>query len=73
MFAPFGEQMPGANPVWIDFDNDGDPDLVYGDTGAACYRNDGPSPGGGWTFTRLTSFAANLHSLAAADYDGDGR
>ncbi|MFQ5776649.1 MAG: FG-GAP repeat domain-containing protein [Terriglobia bacterium] len=65
-------------PLFLDFDNDGDPDLLLlGPWGPLLFRNDG-----GWNFTRLDATAIglmrpgqvfhNLMSACAADYDRDG-
>ena len=67
---------------WLDFDGDGDQDLQVGnDFGRwvqpnRLYRNDGPAPGGGWTFTEVSAALGadqGLYcmGLTAADVDRD--
>ena len=73
----------GFQPGWIDFDNDGDPDLyVVNDFGRdvqpnVLWRNDGPDDGGGWQFNDISrdsraDLAMFGMGLAVADYDLDG-
>ncbi|MBN2747744.1 MAG: VCBS repeat-containing protein [Bacteroidales bacterium] len=70
------------NPLWIDYDNDGDLDLFfnqwYNDFRAKLYRNEGPANLG--TFTLVTNqlgfnYLNDLNYVtgwATADYDKDG-
>jgi len=68
----------GTGALWGDYDNDGDADLFVMNRGnSIMFRNDGPAPGGGWTFTDVTAaigVAAFGRTAAAVygDYDGDG-
>lgn len=73
----------GFQPVWVDFDNDGDPDLyVVNDFGAriqpnVLWRNDGPDDTRGWLFTDISKPSGAKVSmdgmgLAIGDYDLDG-
>ena len=78
----------GFQPAWVDYDNDGDPDLyVVNDFGEyvhpnVLWRNDGPldgSTGDGmeWAFTDVsqdsgTGIAMFGMGLAVSDYNSDG-
>ena len=73
----------GFQPRWVDFDNDGDPDLyVVNDFGEdiqpnVLWRNDGPGEDGSWIFTDISSASgANLAmfgmGIATADINNDG-
>ena len=73
----------GFQPAWIDFDNDGDPDLyVVNDFGKdihpnVLWRNDGPGVDGVWRFTDISrrsgaDAAMFGMGLAVGDYDRDG-
>ncbi len=73
----------GFQPGWVDYDNDGDPDLyVVNDFGSNIYpnvlwRNDGPGPDGTWTFLDVseetgTDLSIFGMGLAVGDYDLDG-
>ena len=60
--------------MWVDFDNDLDPDLFYTTSGHGIhlYKNNG-----NWQFTEITNMGnlpANLHAYGASwgDYDRDG-
>jgi hypothetical protein len=88
---PAGAPMAGSQAIgctlsvlWLDYDDDGDPDLFVGnDFGPfVCpnklYRNDGPSSGpGGWRFTDVSATAGfDIHEfnmgISPGDIDGDG-
>lgn len=79
-----GGSTTGAGFVatWVDFDNDGDPDIYLvndefiNPVGNMLWRNDGPGCGG-WCFTQVAKEAgANTYvmgmGLGTADYDNDG-
>ena len=64
-----------------DYDNDGDQDLFVANWGGSkLFRNDGPTPEGGWRFTDATAAAglgdpdATYRTMGCAwgDYDRDG-
>lgn len=71
---------PGYAAVWLDYDDDGDPDLYVANdhqTGNDLWRNDGPAAGGEHGFTRVSETSgaglrADAMGLAVADYDEDG-
>jgi len=73
----------GFQPSWVDFDNDGDPDLyVVNDFGEdiqpnVLWRNDGLGPDGAWRFVDISAqsgadAAMFGMGLAVADYNTDG-
>lgn len=76
----------GFSATWVDVERDGDQDLVVinDDVGGlignpnALWRNDGPAPGGGWTFTDVSTESGvglrgvNGMGLALGDVNGDG-
>ena len=73
----------GYQPGWLDFDNDGDPDLyVVNDHGRhiqpnVLWRNDGAGPDGSWEFVDVSAqVGADAEmfgmALAVADYNLDG-
>lgn len=73
LFAP---STDAKSPVWADYDNDGDSDVIWTkrSSGTRMYRNDG-----NWTFTDVTANlnipdAAGVHIYGAnwGDYDRDG-
>lgn len=88
----YGEKLlpetMGGGVAFLDFDNDGDQDLLFVNSGdwpwragphsaIALYRNDTP-PGGPVRFTDVTAgsgLRATLYGMGAAtgDYDNDGR
>ncbi len=60
-----------SSALLLDLDNDGDQDLaVGGDGGARFFENDGS---GRFAFRSRAGFPARVESMAAADYDDDGR
>ena len=74
----------GFQPGWVDFNNDGYPDLyVVNDFGEfvqpnVLWRNDGEGDDGSWTFTDISSesgadAAMSGMGLAVGDYNLDGR
>ena len=74
----------GFQPGWVDFNNDGYPDLyVINDFGEfvqpnVLWRNDGVADDGSWTFTDISSesgadAAMSGMGLAVGDYNLDGR
>ena len=81
---PFGNLWgAGFQPAWVDFDNDGDPDLyVSNDWGTftnpnVLWRNDGSDDGDGWKFVDIskesgTGVAIEAMSIAVGDYNLDG-
>ena len=87
-YAATGEPLgniwgAGYQPGWVDFDNDGDPDLyVVNDFGKeiqpnVLWRNDGPAEDGTWTFVDASEDSgtdAQIYGMALAvgDYDLDG-
>ena len=73
----------GFKPCFVDYDDDGDPDIyVVNDFGEENYpnvlwRNDGPDPDGHWRFTDVSEASAAGVAvygmgLAVGDYDNDG-
>ena len=79
---PSNVKGAGFKPTFLDYDNDGDPDIyVVNDFGQENYtnvlwRNDGSDGKGGWKFTDVsTASGANLSiygmGLAVGDYDND--
>ena len=72
----------GFKPSFVDYDNDGDPDIyVVNDFGVEHYpnvlwRNDGPDGSGGWIFTDVSAASGADAAifgmgLAVGDYDND--
>ena len=82
--GPLGNMWgSGFQPGWLDYDNDGDPDLyVVNDLGDqlhpnVLWRNDGLGADGRWMFTDVSqSSGAGVEmfgmGLAVGDYDFDG-
>ena len=82
--GPLGNMWgSGFQPGWVDYDNDGDPDLyVVNDLGDqlhpnVLWRNDGPDATGRWAFTDVSKDSgAGIEmfgmGLAVGDYDLDG-
>ena len=73
----------GFQPVWLDFDNDGDSDLyIVNDFGEhihpnVLWRNDGPGSDGHWVFTDVSESSgagAAMYGmgLAMSDYNSNG-
>jgi hypothetical protein len=65
--------------VWGDYNRDGRPDLYVSRFGQpnVLYRNDGPTPGGGWRFTDVTQSAGVAEPIYSFstwfwDFDNDG-
>ena len=82
-FTDIGAELTdvyGSSVAWGDYDNDGDLDvLLTGSVGwpdkvSLIYRNDGPSPSGGWVFTDIGAGLTGVSygSAAWGDYDNDG-
>ena len=74
----------GFQPGWVDFDDDGDPDLyVANDWGTftnpnVLWRNDGPADDGSWLFADVSEesgagVAIEAMSVTVGDYNLDGR
>jgi len=82
--GPLGNMWgSGFQPGWVDYDNDGDPDLyVVNDLGDqlnsnVLWRNDGPDDAGGWVFTDVSESSGTGvemfgMGLAVGDYNLDG-
>ena len=77
---PLPWAKPGYAATWVDYDDDGDPDLyVVNDHGTIndLWRNNGPGPDGQWNFSNVSwwtgaDLAADAMGIAVGDYDGDG-
>jgi hypothetical protein len=79
-----GTNGAGFAAAWFDYNGDGRPDLYLANDFVGpqpdhnhLWRNDGPAPGGGWTFTDVsnasgTGFWMNTMGIAVGDYDRDG-
>ena len=74
----------GFQPGWLDYDDDGDPDLyVANDWGTftnpnVLWRNDGPADDGSWLFVDVSEesgagVAIEAMSVTVGDYNLDGR
>ena len=74
----------GFQPGWLDYDDDGDPDLyVANDWGTftnpnVLWRNDGPADNGDWLFVDVSEesgagVAIEAMSVTVGDYNLDGR
>ena len=74
----------GFQPGWLDYDDDGDPDLyVANDWGTftnpnVLWRNDGPADDGSWLFVDVSDesgagVAIEAMSVTVGDYNLDGR
>ena len=74
----------GFQPGWLDYDDDGDPDLyVANDWGTftnpnVLWRNDGPGDDGSWLFTDVSDesgadVAIEAMSVTVGDYNLDGK
>ena len=74
----------GFQPGWLDYDDDGDPDLyVANDWGTftnpnVLWRNDGPADDGSWLFADVSEgsgadVAIEAMSVTVGDYNLDGR
>ncbi len=82
---PFGNLWgAGFQPGWLDYDDDGDPDLyVANDWGTftnpnVLWRNDGPADDGSWLFVDVSEesgagVAIEAMSVTVGDYNLDGR
>ena len=79
---PLNVKGAGYTPKFMDYDNDGDPDIyVANDFGMLVYpnvlwRNDGPDGLGGWEFTDVSTASGTSApiygmGLAVGDYDND--
>lgn len=63
--------VTGGTPIVTgDFDNDGDPDIVYGNGNAVAWRNTG---GGTFVGPILTAAAGGFVRMTKGDFDGDGK
>lgn len=68
---------PGTGAVFLDFDNDGDPDLFFAAVGRQILMENRPDPDGGIRFWNISDLA-NVDvstvgfSAVAADVNGDG-
>ena len=80
---PSNVKGAGFKPTFLDYDNDGDPDIyVVNDFGEENYpnvlwRNDGTDGSEGWIFTDVSSASGTDAAifgmgLAVGDYDSDG-
>lgn len=80
-FAEVGEKLgvvssrrfiDAKNPVWFDYDQDGDPDLFIAAVEQHLYRNDGKAGFIEVTETALISPEQGSFAAAAADFNQDG-